>query len=125
MPTPTESKVSKKGRKTEFGNKMNLGDVTTYRAWDQYEEKTWINSKRGEYTVQMKCWNDMLLRGSRKHHSSEHPMHLIQIILLNDQNEEVHKRPLWISVFGSRRNEIPLFDVHQSYNSRYDAELFF
>jgi hypothetical protein len=124
-PTPTESNVSKKGRKTEFGNKMNLSDVNTHRTCDQYEEKAWINSKGKEYTVQIKCWQDMLLRGSRKYHSSEHAMNLIQIILLNDKKEEVYKRPLWLSVFGARRNEIPLFDVYQSYNSRYDIEHFF
>jgi hypothetical protein len=125
MPTPTESKLSKKGRKTEFGNKMNLSDVKTHRACDQYEEKSWVNSKGKEYTVQIKCWNDMLLRGSRKYHSSEYPMNLIQVKLLNDKKEEVYKRPLWLSVFGARRNEIDLFDAYQSYNSRYDIEHFF
>jgi DDE superfamily endonuclease len=125
MPTPTESDASKKGRKTEFGNKMNLSDAKTHQPYDQYEEKTWVNSKGKEYSVQIKLWKDVLLRGSRKYHSSEYPMNLIQIVLLNDQKEEVYKRPLWLSVFGSRRNEIPIFDVYQSYNSRYDIEHFF
>ena len=124
-PIRTESSLLQKGRKTEFGNKMNLSDVKTHRACDRYEEKSWVNSKGKEYTVQLKCWNDMLLRGSRKYHSSEHPMNLIQIIMLNDKKEEVYKRPLWLSVFGTRRNELSLFDVHQSYNSRYDIEHFF
>jgi len=125
MPTLTGSDTSKKGRKIEFGNKMNLSDVKTHRACDQYEEKTWTNAKGKEYTVQMRRWGDMLLRGSRKYHSSEHPMDLIQIILLNDRKEEVYIRPLWLSVFGTRRNEISLFDAYQSYNSRYDIEHFF
>jgi len=37
----------------------------------------------------------------------------------------VYIRPLWLSVFGTRRNEISLFDAYQSYNSRYDIEHFF
>lgn len=125
IPTPIESNILKKGRKTEFGNKMHLSDVKTHRACDRYEEKTWINSKGKEYTAQIRCWDNMLLRGSRKYHSSAHPMNLIQIILLNDQKEEVYKRPLWLSIFGLRRNEISLFDAYQSYNSRYDIEHFF
>ena len=93
MPIPTESKLSKKGRKTEFGNKMNLSDVKTHRACDQYEEKSWVNSKGKEYTIQIKRWNDMLLRGSRKYHSSEYPMSLIQIILLNDKKLDFGQIP--------------------------------
>lgn len=125
MPAPTESKVSKKGRNTEFGNKMNLSDVKTHRTCDRYEERSWVNPKGKEYTVQINCWDNMLLRGSRKYHSSKYPMNLIKIILLNDKKEEVYKRPLWLSVFGTRRNEISLFDAYQSYNSRYDIEHFF
>ena len=37
----------------------------------------------------------------------------------------MYKRPLWLSVFGERRNEITLYDAYQSYNSRYDIEHFF
>lgn len=124
-PTRTESSMSKKGRKTEFGDKMNLSDVKTHRACDRYEEKSFVNSKGKEYTIQLKCWDNMLLRGSRKYHSSKHPMNLIQITMLNDKKEDVYKRPLWLSVFGKRRNEITLYDAHQSYNSRYDIEHFF
>jgi len=124
-PILSQSNTSKKGRKTEFGNKMNLSDSKTHPSYDEYEEISWISSKGKEYTVQIKRWKDMLLRGSRKYHSSEYPMNLIQIILLNDQKEEVYKRPLWLSVFGSRRNEISLFDAYQNYNARYDIEHFF
>ncbi|HJD58988.1 MAG TPA: hypothetical protein LFV92_07610, partial [Rickettsia endosymbiont of Ceroptres masudai] len=70
-------------------------DVKTHRSCDRYEEKTWINSKGKEYTVKIRCWDDMLLRGSRKYHASSYSMNLVQIILLNDQKEELYKRPLW------------------------------
>lgn len=125
MPTRSQSNIAKKGRKTEFGSKMNLSDSKTHLTYDEYEEIAWVSSKGKEYTAQIKCWRDMLLRGSRKYHSSEYPMNLIQITLLNDQKEEVYKRPLWLSVFGSRRNEVSLFEAYQNYNSRYDIEHFF
>jgi len=124
-PTLSQSDLSKKGRKIEFGNKMHLSDSKTHITHDKYEEVALVSPKGKEYTVQIKCWNDMLLRGSRKYHSAEYPMNLIQITLINDQKEEVYKRPLWLSIFGSRRNEISLLDAYQNYNARYDIEHFF
>ena len=99
-PIGTESRVSQKGRNTEFGNKMNLSDVKTHRVCDRYEEKSLVNSKGKKYTIQLKCWDDMLLRGSRKYHSSEHSMNLIQITILNDKKRRCTKDLCGLAYLG-------------------------
>ena len=124
-PTDEEIAQSKKGRKKEFGAKMNLGDPSTHTACHEETTTSWINSKGEKYTVTIKCWNDMLLRGSIEFRSSQHPIRLIQITVKNESGEFVFKRPLWLAVFGKRRDEISLVDIYESYKSRYDIEHFF
>ena len=92
--------------KKVFGQKMNLGKVSTHPRHDNENEVKWINSRGKEYIAKIKVWNNMLLRGSRKYNSSKHPMNLIQVQILDKNMENVHKRPLWLCVLGSKRHEV-------------------
>jgi len=125
--TPAEPKnaASKKGRKKEFGDKMNLKDSTTHVACHEEVKTPWVTRKGETYTVTLQCWKDMLLRGSRKFRSSQHPLNIIRISVTNTQGEAVFKRPLWVGVLGKRRQEVALMDVYKNYSSRYDIEHFF
>ena len=116
---------SSKGRKKEFGHKMNLGKLDTHIPYNTEEEFQWTNYKGIEYTVRVRCWKDMLLRGSRHYNGSKHPMNLVQIRILDTNKKEVHKRPLWLCVFGARRNDVSAIDAYKNYKSRYDIEHFF
>lgn len=125
MPTAPQEKSSKAGRKKEFGDKINLSEPSTHPACDQ-EIKTNYTSRRGnEYIVTIKCWNNMLLRGSREFRASEHPLNLIQINVTTSEGKPLYARPLWLGVFGKRRDELSLVDVYQNYDARYDIEHFF
>ena len=64
----------------------------------------------------------MLLRGSRHYNGSKHPMNLVQISILDKNKKEVHKRPLWLCVFGARRNEVSAIDA---YNCKFQGRLIF
>lgn len=123
-PTKSEN-LSGKGRGKEFGSKMQLGDVTTHRPCDTTIDHTVITRKGATHIVTINCWNDMLLRGSRKFRSCEHPINLIQITVTNEQGEKVFQRPLWLGVLGKRRKELSLMDIQQAYAERYDIEHFF
>ena len=52
-------------------------------------------------------------------------MNLVQISILDKNQKEVHKRPLWLCVFGARRNDVSAIDAYKNYKSRYDIEHFF
>ena len=104
---------------------MNLGKLDTHIPHNTQEEFKWTNYKGIEYTVRVRCWKDMLLRGSRHYNGSKHPMNLVQISILDKNKKEVHKRPLWLCVFGTRRNDVSAIDAYKNYKSRYDIEHFF
>jgi hypothetical protein len=124
--SPTEIEdVSKKGRKKEFGDKFTLNNPDTHKPCHQETQLSWTTARGKVYSVTVKLWKDMLLRGSKKFRSSEHPVNLIQVTVTDAKNNPVFKRPLWIGVFGGRRHEITLIDVYEYYKSRYDIEHFF
>lgn len=121
MPSLEEAAESKR-RPKEFGDKMKLNDPS---APHKQEQVSWVSAKGKQLTADINTWNQMLLRGSRGFKASKHPFTLIQI-QVKDQNEKtVFKRPLWLGVFGSRKEEISSVQAYQHYTSRYDIEHFF
>ena len=124
-PECQSNSVISKGRKREFGQKMNLGKISTHLPHHREEEFQWVNSKGKEYTVRMRSWDDMLLRGSRCYNASKDPMNLVQVQLLDETRRDIYKRPLWLCVFGSKRHEVSAINAYKNYKSRYDIEHFF
>jgi DDE superfamily endonuclease len=114
-----------KGRKKEYGSKITLNDVTSHVAYDEECQVPWQTKKGKSCNVVIKCWKEKLLRGSRNFKSSKYPINVIQISVLDDAGKNIFKNPLWLSVFGKRRNELKLEDCFNNYRSRYDIEHFF
>jgi hypothetical protein len=121
---PTEAS-SPKGRKKEFGAKMPLNKPDSYLPHDRDIEIGQVSKKGKAQTVIIKSWDNMLLRGSRKYHSSDHPFNALQVTLYDENGRAVFKRPMWIAVLGERRHEISLSDAYENYRSRYDTEHLF
>ena len=121
---PQEDSKSK-GRKKEYGFKMKLSDVSTHQECHESIQTQWITKKGKKHSVNIKLWKDVLLRGSRKFRSSQHPLNIIQITVTNDKGESVFKKPMWLAVIGDRRDEISTIDIYNNYKSRYNIEHFF
>ncbi len=118
-------KSTAKGRKKEYGDKMNLSNVKTHLPHDREITLNQLSKKGNPLKVVIKCWDDMLVRGSRNYRSSKHPLNIQQVEVFNEAGEQLFKRPLWIAVFGKRRHEISLEDTYNQYRSRYDIEHLF
>lgn len=116
---------SEKGRKKEYGSKMVLNDENSHCPCDQETEIVWMSRKGKEYKVKIKSWRNMLLRGSRKYRSSQYPINIIQVKVVDLAGRTIFKRPLWLGIFGKKRNEVNLIEAYQNYVSRYDIEHFF
>ena len=58
---------------------------------------------------------------NKMHHA---PFRLLQITL-TDENGKLLKKPMWLIVFGQRRNELNLSQCYQCYCQRYDMEHMF
>lgn len=125
MPTELQEGSSQKGRKQEFGAKMNLGDLSGHPACNHNVTTEYLSGSGKKYTLTIKCWENMLLRGSRTYRSSQHPLNLMQITLTDEHKTPVYKKPLWLAVFGKRRHDITVVDAYEHYKSRYDIEHFF
>jgi len=124
-PEPKLDNQSSKGRKKEFGSKMNLGNKSTHPPYDSYQELNFVTANGKKRVAKIKSWNDLLLRGSRHYNSSKDPMNLIQVELVDEDSKVIAKRPLWICVFGYERHKISPIDAYTNYKSRFDIEHFF
>ena len=114
-----------KGRKKEYGFKMKLNDTNTHQECHQSIQTEWVTKKGKKHSVNIKLWQDVLLRGSREFRSSEHPLNIIQITVTNDKGEQVFKKPMWLAIMGDRRHEVSAIDIYNNYKSRYNIEHFF
>jgi len=122
---PPEATGLKQGRKKEFGDKMALSNPDTHPVCDEQAQTTWVSRRGKNYQVTIQCWRNMLIRGSRKFRSSQHPLNLLCIRVCDEQGNALFKRPLWLGVFGQRRDELGLIESYQSYIQRYDIEHLF
>ena len=115
---------NKRGRKKEFGIKMSLNDINLHPTPDEQAETNWTSRKGKECRVVIQCWKNMLIRGSRQFRSSRYPMHLVKICIIDQQGNMVFKHPLWLAIFGKRREEISIVQCYKNYAGRYDIEHF-
>jgi len=110
---------------TWYGERFDLKDPET---WDEPDaiQKTTFTTRRGKnYTLLIDAWADMLMSGTREYQMAKHPFTLVRIRLVNEKDELVFTRPLWLLVFGERREELSLIEVWEAYRQRYDVEHFF
>jgi hypothetical protein len=123
--TEKENIKNKKGRKREFGEKLNLGNIDPKVTCALEATEEYTNHKGKTFIINIKCWNNMLLRGTREFRASEHPLNLIQVTVKDKNGDMLFKRPLYIGISGKRREEISPVDCYENYKRRYDIEHFF
>lgn len=120
-----DSQTKGRGRKKEYGPVMSLSLQATHREPDAHDTTTWQARSGKIYTVNIESWVNMLFRGSKTFKSSQHPMTLVRIRLLDAEANPLFKRPLWLAVMGKLRQNLSLVDVYRYYQSRYNIEHFF
>lgn len=82
------------------------------------------NGKRCE--VEVRIWEDMMLRSKRGKGMKDKPFRLARVRLLDAQTgEPLFKRDMWLGVWGERRNELSAEEVYWAYRNRFDIEHFF
>ena len=113
------------GRKKWFGDKVLLSDESTHPepGWVQSIPITTAQGK--EFQVELTLFKNLLLRGSKKFASQNHPINVVRAIVKDSQGSQVFKRPLWIGLVGEQRDEITPEAAYQAYRNRYDIEHFF
>lgn len=123
-PPPHPASPSR-GHPTWYGERFDLKDSDTWKEPDEVVQTIYTNHQGRTYRIQLECWHNLLMSGTREYPMHQHPFTLIRIRLFNEANEQVFQRPLWLLVMGQRRNELSLTEGWKAYRRRYDVEHFF
>lgn len=113
------------GHPTWYGAPFSLSTSTT---WGQPDEvaTTQFTSRKGHlYTVKLEGWHNLLMSGTRDVAMHQCPFTLIRAWVVNAAGQALYRRPLWLFVFGKRRDEISLVEAFDAYGVRFDLEHFF
>jgi DDE superfamily endonuclease len=122
---PPAAKSPGKGHPTWFGDPMSLKDPETWDEPDETAQTTFTTRKGTRYTVHLEGWHDLLLRGKRGLPMHRSPLTFVRARVVDAQGKPVYARPMWLIVFGRRRQELSLVEIWDAYQQRYDLEHFF
>lgn len=125
MSKPTPNDQKKRGPHRHYGDKFALGDPETWHKPDVELTLKGTTAKGKLYTVVVKVWYNMLMRGHRGEAMYNHPFTLIVVETRDASGKLVHKKSLWLVVFGSRRHEVTPEAAVWAYFQRFDHEHFF
>ena len=114
----------KTGHPRWYGTKFDLKKPETWWQSDEYCSESITNKKAEIINVNIKCWNDLVMKGDKTKKMHQYSFKLLQITL-TDKNGKLLKKPMWLIVFGHRRNELNLSQCYQCYCQRFDLEHMF
>lgn len=115
----------KRGHKLWYEGKFDFKQESTWDAPDAFFEKQVITKKGKLCFLKIQSWNNVLMRQKEGIPMNEHPFTVHRATLTDSAGHPIFHKPLWLLVFGNRRNEINAEQVYQNYLQRYDIEHFF
>jgi hypothetical protein len=123
-PPPRPASPSR-GHPFWYGVRFDLKDPDTWEEPDGVVQTTYTNHLGRIYRIQLECWHNLLMSGTREYPMHQNPFTLIRGRVFNEEDEQVFQRPLWLLVMGQHRNELSLTEAWEAYRRRYDVEHFF
>jgi len=122
---PIVSNKRNKGHPKWYGDKMQLNDEETHQP--PALTKTFkTHTRRGkEITIILESWYDMRIRGQKDFPTHKYPFTLVRVRVTDCEGKRIFKHPLWLAVFGQRRDELSIKMISDSYYQRYDIEHYF
>ena len=114
-----------KGHPTWFGEKFVLGDDKTYGTPDETVSETFATRGGKVCNVTIMAWRNLMMRGKKNIPMHKHPFTVLRITTEDAEGNMVYRKPMWLIIFGERRNEISVKDAYDAYRQRFDIEHFF
>jgi len=116
-----------RGANAIYGKKYKLNENDEWDlASDETSEFGIKNTKGKRHIVRVSIWKDMMFRSKRKRNMKDKPMHLARIELLDPETKQpVFKKPMWLGVWGKRRDELSGEQIFWDFRNRFDIEHFF
>lgn len=117
--------VGKRGHELWYGDKFDFKDSNTWHAADHSSEETVTTRSGKKCLVQIQSWDEMVMRQKRGIAMNNHTFTLYRVTIADLEGKQIFHKPMWLMVFGSRRNNLTPSEVYYSYLQRYDIEHFF
>jgi hypothetical protein len=108
-----------------YGAKFDMKDESTWHPPTAVDQMKSVTKKGRELTFHIQCWDDMLMRSKDGIDMHDKPFRLLRVRCVDATGKPVYKRPMWLMVFGYRRNELTVIDIVDDFLQRYDIEHFF
>lgn len=90
---------------------------------DEDESYEIITQKGRLLIVQLYRWNDLLMRGKQGYKMDDKPFDLICVRFVDKETGEcLHKRDMYLSLFGKQRRSHETAEAQGDYKHRYDIE---
>ena len=121
---PIQQEEKKRGCPKKFGERFDLALEDTWHAPDETTQIKNTTKKGRQFTVTLKAWHNMLMRGTQQEQMYKCPFTLIRVSVTDDTGSLVWK-PMWLIVVGDQRTRISLADVYFCYRQRFDIEHMF
>ncbi len=121
---PTQQEEKKRGCPKKFGERFDLALEETWRPPDETTEVKSTTKKGRQFTVALKAWHNMLMRGTQQEQMYKCPFTLVRVHVTDDTGCAVWK-PMWLVVIGEHRGRISLEEIYSCYRQRFDIEHMF
>ena len=118
----------KRGANIVYGEKFKLNESEKWGAAALTKQSRFCtklaNGKK--IIVEVKTWENRMLRSKRGHNMKDKPFDLISIELFDASTGlALFKKKMWLGVWGTRRKELTEEEIYWAYRNRYDIEHFF
>jgi hypothetical protein len=115
----------KGGHPTWYGDPFALQQPATWGLPQEEVETTWTTKRGRVLRMRLQAWPDLRMRGKRGLPMHRYPFTLIRGVALDEQDQPVFKRTLWLLVLGTRRGEVAVLEAWTCYRRRFDLEHYF
>jgi PAS domain-containing protein len=121
QPLPLEGKPEP-GHPRWYGERFAFKDPTTWGQPDEVVTSTFTTRKGRALHLRLEAWPDLLMRGKKDVPMYQHPFTVIRVLVLDEQGQPVYRRPMWLAVFGKRRDKLTSLQAKEVYDQRFDEE---
>ncbi len=121
----SDSSFGGKGHPIWFGTKSALGDSETYGTPDETVSVIFTTGRGRNCNINITAWRDLLMRGKKNIPMHKRPFTVLRITVEDKDGNPIFRKPMWLIIYGKRRDEIAIKDAYDAYRQRFDPEHFF
>ena len=120
-----ESTPNPKGRPPEYGERFAFKNEETWGESEHRDRHDWSSVRGKKYQTHLRRWDNLLMLSEDGMRMSDKPFSVIRVEVFKEDGTPLYKRPMWLIVYGQRRDDISLLESYFAYKQRFDHEHYF